>query len=141
MKKHYRAIVALVGFSLGWGWMNHANAQVSDGPEGGTYAGIPYLSGGIGLDERETLRSVGKEYNLHLSFALTEGNYLSDVEVLITDAKGRTAVEAISHGPWFFAELPAGTYRIRAERHGQWLEQVVQVTQHTQTRRVFLWNG
>jgi len=141
VKKNYRAIVALVGFPIGGGCINQANAQVSDGSEVGAYAGIPYLSGGIGLDEREMLRSVEKEYNLHLTFALTEGNYLSDVEVLITDTKGRTAVATISQGPWFFTKLPAGTYRIRATMHGQSLEQVVQVTQHKQTRRVFLWKG
>jgi len=74
---------------------------------------------------------MGKEYNLHLSFALTEGNYVSDVEVQITDAKGRTVVER-SPKALVFIKLPAGTYRIRAQMHGQPLEQVVQVSQQGQ---------
>jgi len=108
-----------------------------------TYAGIPYLSGGIGLDEREALRSLANEYNLQLSFALKRGNYLSDVEVLIADDRGATVLAAISQGPWFFTELPAGTYHIRAkmlgQSLGQSLEQVARVPQQGQSRLSFLW--
>jgi len=104
-----------------------------------TYAGIPYLSGGIGLDEREALRSLANEYNLQLSFALKRGNYLSDVEVLIADDRGATVLAAISQGPWFFTELPAGTYHIRAKMLGQSLEQVARVPQQGQSRLSFLW--
>ena len=141
MKKNYRAIGILVGFLIGAGWINQANARISNNLDTGPYAVVPYLSGGIGLDERETLRSLGREYNLHLNFALAQGNYVSDVEVQISDAAGRTVVEAISQGPWFFIKLPAGTYHIRAQMHGQPLEQVVQVLPQGQTERVFLWRG
>ena len=141
MNKNYRAIGILVGLVMGLGWIAQAHARVSNNPDTGPYGGVPYVSGGIGLDERETLRAIGKKYNLHLNFALAQGNYVSDVEVQIADAAGQTVVEAISQGPWFLIKLPAGTYHIRAQMHGQSLEQVVQVSQLGQTERVFLWKG
>lgn len=142
MRKENRTVLAWLGgllFCLGS--MGSALALVPNQPGVKTYAGVPYISGGIGLDERETLRSLGKEYNLQLSFALTAGNYLSDVEVLILDDKGKTVLEAVTQGPWFFTKLPAGTYRIRAKTLGQSLEHVAHVTQSGQTRLAFSWAG
>ena len=49
--------------------------------KGATEQGFPYMSGGVGLDEREVMRSWGAAYNLRLSFAETSGMYLSDVKL------------------------------------------------------------
>ena len=78
------------------------------------YEGIPYVSGGIGLDEREALRAMAKDYNLKLVFAIKEGNYLADIGVLIKNAQGKTVLEAVSDGPWFYAKLPGGQYTVTA---------------------------
>ena len=76
------------------------------------YEGIAYVSGGIGLDEREALSAIASEYNLKIVFALKEGNYLADASVLIKNAQGRTVLDAVSDGPWFYARLPAGQYAV-----------------------------
>jgi hypothetical protein len=78
------------------------------------YEGIPYLSGGIGLDEREAMSATASEYNLKIVFALKEGNYLADASVLIKNAQGRTVLDAVADGPWFYAKLPAGNYAVTA---------------------------
>ena len=104
-----------------------------------TDKGITYVSGGIGLDEREALRRVGQDYDLRLSFAEKAGNYLSDVEVVIKDAEGKTALEAISQGPWFFAKLPAGQYTILASMKGKTHQQMARVIAHGQTSLYFYW--
>jgi hypothetical protein len=78
------------------------------------YEGIPYVSGGIGLDEREAMSAIASEYNLKIVFALKEGNYLADASVLIKNAQGRTFLDAVSDGPWFYAKLPAGHYTVTA---------------------------
>ena len=139
MKRNHKTIIGLAGLLFALGSRGNIDALISEGPQAQTYAGIPYLSGGIGLDEREALRSLAKEYNLQLSFALKKGNYLSDVEVLITDDRGVTVLAAISQGPWFFTKLPVGTYRIRAKTLGESLEQMVHVSQQGQARLSFLW--
>jgi hypothetical protein len=139
MQKNYKAIVGLAGLLCVLGSRGNVDALIPEGPQVQTYAGIPYLSGGIGLDEREALRSLANEYNLQLSFALKRGNYLSDIEVLITDDRGATVLAAVSQGPWFLTRLPVGTYRIRAKTLGESLEQMVHVPQQGQARLSFLW--
>ena len=138
MKRNPKATIGLAGLLFVLGSRGNVDSLISEGPQVQTYAGIPYLSGGIGLDEREALRSLANEYNMYLSFALKKGNYLSDVEVLIADNRGMTVLAAVSQGPWFFAKLPAGTYHSRAKMLGQSLEQVAQVPQQGQSRLSFL---
>ncbi len=83
MKRNYKAIIGFAGLLSALGSTGYGNTRISEGPQIQTSAGIPHLSGGIGLDEREALRFLAKEYNLQLSFALKKGNYLSDIAVLI----------------------------------------------------------
>lgn len=77
-----------------------------------TLQGISYLSGGIGLEEREALNQLGREYSLKLVFALSTGEYLNGVRVEITDAKGEHIINTVSSGPWFFALLKDDSYQI-----------------------------
>src|SRR5262245_64716920 len=75
-------------------------AQGLSAPQVQTYQGIPYLSGGIGEEEREMLRRLAHDYNVQLIFAAKEGHYLSEVHVRIMDARDRTVLDAVSAGPW-----------------------------------------
>jgi hypothetical protein len=76
--------------------------------------GVAYVSGGVGADSIGQLSALSKDFNLKLVFALTSGDYLSDVGVSITDASGRTLLQTTSDGPWFLIKLPAGNYQIVA---------------------------
>lgn len=82
-------------------------------------AGIAYMSGGVGLDEREAIHGLAMNYNLRLVFADRDGAYFSDVKVDIRDSSGREILSAVSNGPWFFAKLPSGRYKITAEAGGR----------------------
>ena len=53
------------------------------------YQGIPYISSGISVDERRVLESMARQYSLKLSFSVQGGEYLADVELIITDAERR----------------------------------------------------
>jgi hypothetical protein len=88
--------------------------------------GVQYLSGGVGLNERAQMKRMVKDYNLKLIFDLNSGAYLSFVDVSLQSADGRILVNATSQGPWFYAQLPAGKYRLTATHSGQ--KQVVDVT-------------
>lgn len=87
--------------------------------KGATEKGFPYMSGGIGIDEREVMQSWGGAYNLQLSFAETSGVYVSDVRLLILDETGREIVRATINGPWFYIKLPAGRYYVKATFGGE----------------------
>ena len=76
------------------------------------YQGIPYVSGGIGFEEREQLNAIGKNYNLKLVFAGKDGKWVSDINVEISDSSGKKVLNAASEGPWFFSKLPPGKYTV-----------------------------
>lgn len=101
--------------------------------------GIAYMSGGVGLDEREAMHSLATNYNLRLVFAAKEGAYLSDVKVDIRDTAGRNILSAVSNGPWFFAKLPNGRYRIMVEAGGKNMTRSAVVGSQRQTALKFYW--
>lgn len=77
------------------------------------------------------------DYNLKRIFAVTAGNYLSDVEVQIRDTRGREVLETTSQGPWLFTKLPAGTYHVQVNTLVRSLKQVAQVPSAGQARLSF----
>jgi hypothetical protein len=117
-------------------------ADPSNGPiKAKSYSGIPYVSGGIGLDEREALTSMSADYNLKLSFAVTSGDYLGDVDIVIRAAGGTVVLEAVSEGPWFFTKLPAGKYNVTVKVMGQSQQRSVQVSAKSRSQLHFFWKG
>jgi hypothetical protein len=118
-----------------------ANSLTDSGsqPEVQTYNGIPYVSGGFGLEERAQLRAIGKTDNLELSFALQNKDYIGGAEVLIKDKNGTEVLEAVSDGPLLFAKLPEGVYIVEATAMGKTLEQTVHVPSKEQARLYFAW--
>jgi hypothetical protein len=103
------------------------------------YGNVPYLSGGVGLDEREALNQMARDYDLKLSFAVSGGNYLGDIAVEIRDAGGRMVLEAVSEGPWFFTKLPSGRYTVLVKVMGKTQQKTVQVSGRGQTVLNFFW--
>jgi hypothetical protein len=78
-------------------------------------ADVVVRSGGIGVEERAALEAERARYNLRLAFAESDGGYVSDVHVRLVGADGRTVHEGESEGPFLFAHLPPGRYRLEAE--------------------------
>jgi hypothetical protein len=82
-------------------------------------AAVPTVSGGVSLNARDNLRSQAPEHNVKMVFSLTTGNYVSDVQVKVTDASGRTIIDDVSNGPWLMAKLPPGSYTATAVYNGK----------------------
>jgi hypothetical protein len=80
----------------------------------GSEKGIAFISGGVGLEEREILKEMGKEYSLKLMFSDKKGEYLSNIIVKIFDPKGKSILTTVSNGPWLFIDLPFGKYNLEA---------------------------
>jgi hypothetical protein len=104
-----------------------------------SYQGISYISGGIGFDERKALKEMGKDYGLKLVFAASGGAYLADVNVQIKDASGAKIFEAVSEGPWFYANLRPGEYTVYVTVTGDTLNKTAQVKEGSQTELRFYW--
>ena len=104
-----------------------------------TFENIPYISGGVGSDERDSLRAMTQGDNLQVSFALANGNYLAGAEVTIKDHGGKEVIEADADGPLFFAKLPVGNYLVQATIMGQTLTRNVSIPPKGQARVYFTW--
>src|SRR4029077_14898093 len=118
-----------------------AAAASANLPEVQQYAGIPYISGGVGTDEREILLQMSQDDNLQLIFAAQNGEYLSDVNVVITKGKGQQVLSTVTQGPWLFTKLPAGPYEVTAEAKCPALHRVVQVPRSGQAHVLFSWEN
>lgn len=105
-------------------------------------ATVPHISGGVGFDERAHLEAVKSQYNLRLLFAISgAGSYLSGVKVLIQDARGQTALETVSNGPWFFAQLPPGAYTLTLDNQGQVQKRSVNILPQRATEENVYWTA
>lgn len=117
-----------------------AAGMAQEAPPVRTYHGISYVAGGVGLGERGAMRQIAKDYNLRLSFAEKgSGTYLADVKVAIRDGKGRLVLDAVSDGPWFFAKLPPGKYRVTAAENGKTQSRIADVRAGRHTVLHFYW--
>jgi len=82
--------------------------------KGKTPQGYSYMSGGVGVEERDQMKQQANRYDLELSFADHSGEYLSDVRVAIDDGRGKEIINTTTAGPWFYIQLPAGKYDVKA---------------------------
>jgi hypothetical protein len=102
--------------------------------------GVRYASGGVGEGERDELHALSNQFNLRLLFAMQgSGDYLADVQVNIMDESGKTTLNAQSQGPWFFAQLPPGAYRVQVSVLNQTQQQTVRVSGSRQSHLNFYW--
>jgi hypothetical protein len=86
----------------------------------GSMHGVKYLTGGVGLDERAAMQKMAKgNYNLQLVFAEATGPFLARIKIKILGSHGKTLIDIPSNGPWFFAKLPNGQYKITVTHAGK----------------------
>jgi hypothetical protein len=106
-----------------------------------TAQGYKFMSGGVGTEERNEMMQQANQYDLALSFAARSGDYLSDVNVVITDDRGKEIVNTTTAGPLFYAELPGGRYNIKATYDGH-SEEIKGIQIHNGRRfsRLLHWN-
>lgn len=106
-----------------------------------TQGDVSFVSGGVGGDERDAMQAIRDDYNLSLLFSVTgSGEYLSEVNVTIKDAGGKTVLETVSDGPMLFAKLKPGRYAISADSEGQVIEKSVTVKDKLGARVSFTWS-
>lgn len=100
---------------------------------------VSYVSGGVGEDSRERMKAFAAAFNLKLLLAHRSGSYMSDVEVVVADTKGKQLIKANADGPIFMAKLPAGVYEVAATAVGQTQRQKVTVNNSRQAVLHFRW--
>jgi hypothetical protein len=103
-------------------------------------ADVPHISGGIGVDEREELRTKERDYNVKIITATKSGAYLSGVQVVIESPKNEPLLETTMAGPILLTKLPPGSYTIKATKGGQTLTQTVAVEAQGLRQVDFRWD-
>jgi hypothetical protein len=81
-----------------------------------TPGGLPFLSGGISVEDRATMHAERSDYSLWVAtVAKPSGAYLAGARLRVVDLKSKAAVlEREMDGPWLMLSLPAGQYQIEA---------------------------
>lgn len=109
--------------------------------EGKTSQGFPYLFGGVSSNEREAMEARAKGYNVKLVFAAKDGSFISGVSVMIVTAKGAEIASLATDGPWFYIQLPPGTYSVRATFKGETRQiKEIRVTKDKRVQQGFVWD-
>lgn len=103
------------------------------------YQGVKYVTGGVGGDERDFLKSVQGQFNLNLMFAAGGGAFLSSVKVVIQDARGGTVLDAVADGPLFYAALPPGSYTVTATADQKSQQRKVSIAAGRTAKADFRW--
>jgi hypothetical protein len=85
--------------------------------EKNTMNGMEAISGGVGMGERGNMESMAAGYNLKCVFAMASGNYLADITLTITNSSGKELM-TLADGPWVYAKVPQGTYKVEAVHDG-----------------------
>lgn len=101
-----------------------------------------YLNGGIGADEEQMMRKAAKDWPLRMIFSERKDNeFVADVRLLVTNAKGAPVLMLHGAGPMTYAMLPAGKYRISASHKGQTETREVTLDGKTGRDVYFHWTG
>ena len=83
--------------------------------------GSTYVTGGSGEAQRKALFKIANKFPIQLIFEVEgEATDISGVKVTLTDLSGNALIEAVSEGPYFYMNPPAGgRFTIDAEYNGE----------------------
>jgi hypothetical protein len=95
--------------------------------------------GGVGQDEQERIKAEAARHDLLLSFSVTGGAYLADIDVEIRRGE-QVVLQARCSGPLMLVDLaPAGAYEIRASAQGRDQRKTVTVGGRRPATVSFVW--
>ena len=107
-----------------------------------TITATSYLNGGIGKDEGATMRGMAKKFPLRIIFAeRKDGEFVTGVPVVISDANGKPVLELPRAGPMLFVMLPDGKYKVNSRFKGVTESQEVTLSGKEGKDLYFHWKG
>lgn len=99
---------------------------------------VPYVTGGIGEDERRAMESVRPNYNLHIMSAGKSGAFAGDTLLIIRNKDGLELLRTDA-GPLFYAKLQPGKYSVEGSNNGQVRSQNITVGKTGSSHIHFTW--
>lgn len=102
---------------------------------------IAYMSGGVGLDERNAMQTVVKDYNLVVSNANKKNKFTAGITIVIKGKGGKEIFMAQDTGPLLYVKLPVGAYTVEAMNGDQQMKRRITVTAHKSTHVHLVWTS
>jgi hypothetical protein len=106
-------------------------AQTYFQPREQTQGPVTYVTGGVGEDEAQAMRSAAVDYPLTLELAAAAGGprdeYISNAAVDIRDAQGAPVLRTRTDGPFLLVRLPSGSYNVDVEWNGAHKRKTIKV--------------
>lgn len=142
MKTRFSAAAATVGLA---GALIFSTVPLESGAQFAmptrTYEQVPFINGGIGVDEADFMRSAAKDYSLRLTFAGKKSEFLADVSVVITDSRGVAVFKMGGMGPLLYLTLAPGKYQVSAVFNGVTQTRGVTIPEKGGIDLSFVWNA
>lgn len=75
---------------------------------------ISYITGGIGDEEMTEMNAQEPNFNARVLLVSTHGEYMSEVAIRFLDKNNAEVLRVDDAGPFFYVNLPNGTYTVEA---------------------------
>jgi hypothetical protein len=117
-----------------------ATAQIAQQPPApGQRAQATFTCGGVGAADQQKMKSAAGQHDLMLTFSVSNGAYLADVDVEIGNKAG-VVLSAKCDGPIMLVDLPsAGTWQVTARANGQVRQKTVTTRRGGHVQASLVW--
>jgi hypothetical protein len=109
-------------------------------PEVQTSGDVQYVTGGVPFEQLPAFREARRDYPLNIEIYEREGKkdgFTADADVQVVNAKnGNVVLETKTEGPYLWAKVPPGQYKVTATLNGKVKETRVAVNGSTPARAV-----
>jgi hypothetical protein len=118
-----------------------AFAQGAAAPPGArTSSQASFICGGVGVDEQQSMKAAASQHDLMLTFAVSNGAYLADVDVQIKSPQGAVVLSAKCGGPIMLVDLPAGgSWSVTASSNGEARQKTLSAGAGRHAQATFIW--
>jgi hypothetical protein len=103
-------------------------------PQAQTYGNVSYVTGGVTYESQPAFKQARGDYPLNIEIYQKSGGkseFTSDADVKVINRSGDTVLAAKADGPYVFAKVPPGTYRVEASLNGKTAKSTVTVGKGT----------
>ena len=138
MKNHTTLKIMSVTAAVFAMTLHSSTVLANDPPEIKQTGAISYVTGGIGDEERDAMRAVQHDYNLHVLSAGASGAYPGDTHIVISDNRGHELLSTDAD-PLFYAQLKSGHYVVEESSAGQSKKQAIVIADNKPVSTTFRW--
>ena len=107
-----------------------------------TEGSIKFIAGGIGSEESSSIKAEAKNWPLLIELSQKDGlksNWITEVNIIITDAKGIPLLNQSNQGPMLLVSLKPGKYMIEGTYLNVRMVRTVVITSALPQKISFQW--